>query len=183
MIFKPNIIVFMQRNGILVAGRRIKPAKFALTDDLTHNLEVQNRTKLVDTCQQFFTANGLHGKRVLLVLDYSVVFEKAIKLDQSGQPDKLLDGFLQAMPFAAGQRACVGIETGSELRLFATNAALYEAVADALRATGVSSISAITPIAAYNLADTERTLSAAAERILRDGATEKQANFQDVVPA
>jgi len=182
MLFKPSVIVFLQRNGLLVAGRRAKSVKFAFPDELIHDLEVQNRTKLVDSCQQFFTVSGLHNKRVLLVLDYSVVFEKTIKLDQSGQPDKLLEGFVAAMPLAEGQRACLGVQSSSELRLFATNSALCDAVSDALRAAGVSSISAVTPIAAYNLSDQERTVSAATEHILKDVEVEKQANFQDVTP-
>lgn len=182
MLFKPSIIVFLQRNGLLVAGRRTKSAKFALPDELLHDLEVQNRTKLIDSCQQFFAASGLRGKRVQLVLDYSVVFEKTIKLDQSGQPDKLLDGFVTVMPLADGQRACLGVQSGSELRLFATNAALYEAISDALRAAGVSNVSAITPIAAYNLGGQERTVSAATEHILKDTDVEKRANFQGVTP-
>lgn len=182
MLLKPSTIVFLQRNGLLIAGRRTKPAKFALPNDLVQDLEVQNRTKLVDSCRQFFVASGLHGKRVLLVLDYSIVFEKTIKLDQSGQPDKLLESFVAAMPFASGQRACLGVEAGSELRLFATNAALYETVSEALHAAGVSSVNAVTPIAAYRLSDQERTLSAAAERVLKDTAVEKRANFLDVTP-
>lgn len=182
MLFQPTTIVFLQRGGLLVAGRRVKSTRFAFTDELIHNLEVQNRIKLVESCRQFFAASGLRGKRVLLVLDYSVVFEQTIKLDKSGQPDKLLEGFVAAMPFAEGQRACLGVESGSELRLFATNAALYEAVSDALRAAGTSSISAVIPIAAYNLGDKERTVNAATEHILKDIAVEKRANFQDVSP-
>jgi len=180
MLFKPNLIVFLQRNGLLIAGRRMKPARFTFADDVIHNLEVEQRDKLVSSSAQFFKDNNLHGKRVLLVLDYSVVFEKTVELDKTGQPDKLLAGFVAAMPFSAGSRACLGVETGSQLRLFATNAAVYQAINDALQQAGVGSVSAVTPIAAYSLGDTERTVNAATEHILKDMSIEKQANFMDV---
>ena len=180
MLFKPTIIIYLQRNGLLVAGRSMKPARFVFPAGTVDNLEIEQRDKFITACQQFFKENELHGKRVLLVLDYSVVFEKTIALDKAGQPETLLEGFVAAMPFEPGKRACLGVETGSQLRLFATNAELYNGVAGAFVAAGGGALAAITPIAAYNLGDTERTVSAATEHILKDTTVEKQANFQDI---
>ncbi len=182
MFFTSDIIIFLQRTGLLVAGKRVPSAHYVFPTEVVNNLEVLDRTRLIQECQQFFTDHDLHGKRVLLVLDYSVVFEKTIELDKTGQPDKLLEGFVAAMPFEVGTRACLGVETGAQLRLFATNATLYNAIDEALRSAGISNIAAITPIAAYDLAENERTVSAATGRILKDKDVPKHANFHSVTP-
>lgn len=180
MLFKADTIIFLQRSGLLITGKRMSSVRFEFPADMVQNLEVTQAEKLTSACQQFFSEHGLRGKRVILVLDYSVVFEKTIALDKTGQPDKLLEGFVAAMPFDTGKRACLGVEAGSELHLYATNVDLYSAIEAALQAANVSGITAITPIAAYGLGDKERTLSAATTRILKDASVSKQANFHDI---
>ncbi len=183
MLFKPTVIIFVQRGGLLVTSRRSKATRLSFPDDVVHNLEVLQRDKLVASCQHVFDNANLRGKRAIVVLDYSVVFEKAIALDQTGQPDKLLEGFVAAMPFDEGQRACLGVENKDQLQLYATNADLYQAIEAALHVSGIGSVVAITPIAAYGLSPDSRTVSAAAERIFKDTAIVRQANFRSVVPA
>ena len=183
MLFKPNILIFIQRGGLLVAGRRLSFMRLEFPEDIVHNLDVLQRDKLVELCRRFFADKGLRGKRLQIVLDYSVVFEKTIELDQSGKPDLLVDGFVEAMPFEPGQRACLALRTGPNLRLLATNADLYLAIADAIKAANAGTLQAITPIAAYDMPDTERTIRNATERILKDSEISKRANYRDVTPS
>jgi hypothetical protein len=133
-------------------------------------------------CRQFFTDRELHGKRIQIILDYSVVFEKSIELDQSGKPDIILEGFVAAMPFDQGKRACVAYQSGSTLRLFATNAELYQAVATAISAADAGTITAITPVAAYNLTNEQRSIRSATDYILKQVDTSKQVDFHNVLP-
>lgn len=180
MLFKPNTIVFIQRSGLLVAGRKLSPARLDFPDDLVRNLEVVLPSKLREACRQFFTDHELHGKRFQLVLDYSVVFEKSIELDKSGKPDLIMEGFVEAMPFEKGKRACLALQTGDVLRLFATNAELYQTVVTAIDGAGAGAVEAITPISAYNLGDGERTIRTAMEFILKHSDISRQADFRDV---
>jgi hypothetical protein len=182
MLFKPNTIVFIQRNGLLVAGRHLSPIRMEFPEDAVHNLEVANLNRLTSVCQQFFTDRELRGKRIQVILDYSVVFEKSIELDQSGKPDIIMEGFVAAMPFDQGKRACLAYQSGSTLRLFAVNAELYQAVVAAIDAADAGTVTAITPVAAYNLTNEQRTIRAAADFILKQTDTSKQVDFQSVVP-
>ncbi len=183
MFFNPNTIIFMQRSGLLVSGRRLPSMRLDFPDDIVHNLEVVVPGKLASLCQKFFAERELHGKRLLIVLDYSVVFEKTIELDQSGKPDLIMEGFVAAMPFEPGQRACLAYQSGSSLRLFATNADLYQAVANALSAANAGSLAAITPIAAYNLGNDQRTIRTASDYILKQNDISHQLDFNSVVPS
>lgn len=183
MLFKPNTIIFIQRSGLLVAGRRLPSARMDFPDDIVRNLEVVLPSKLLERCRQFFTERELHGKRLLLILDYSVVFEKSIELDQSGKPDLIMEGFISAMPLAEGKRACLALQTGSTLRLFATNAELYQTIVTALDSAGAGAVEGITPIAAYALGENERTIRTATEFILRHSDVGGQVDFRSVIPS
>lgn len=183
MFLNANVLIFIQRSRLLIAGKRLNSMHINLPDDVVHNLEVVQHTKLVDLCQKFFADKNLHRKRVQIILDYSVVFEKTIELDQSGKPDILMEGFMTAMPFEPGKRACLAVQTDASLRLFATNAETYQAVAEALKAAQAGTLVSITPIAAYNLGENERTIRAATDHILKDSDVSKQVNFRDVVPS
>ena len=179
MLFKSETIIFLQRNGMVVANPHQSPVRLAFPDGYVVNLEVANRQQLLNSCQKFLEDSGLKGRRAVIVLDYSVVFEKVIALDKSGQPDKLLQGFVDAMPFEAGKRVCLGVEDGSSLYLYATNTDLYTVIEEALHQAGASSVSAVVPISAYKLPEAERTITAATARILKDGSIRKRANFRD----
>ena len=181
MLFRPNTIVFIQRSGLLVAGRKLSPTRLDFPDDLVRNLEVVSPSKLREACRQFFTDHELHSKRFQLVLDYSVVFEKSIELDKSGKPDLIMEGFVETMPFEKGKRACLALQTGDVLRLFATNAELYQTVMAAIDSANAGAVDAVTPISAYDFGDGERTVRAAMEFILKHGDISRQADFRDVV--
>ena len=183
MLFKPNTLIYLQRSGLLLTGRRLPATRMAFADDIVKNLEVLQKNKLISTCQQFFAGSKLHGRRILIVLDASIVFDKTIELDQSGKPDLLLQAFVDAMPFEPGKRACLGLETGATLRVFATNADLYGAVAEALHMGNAGKVLAVTPAPAYNLSKEERTVSAATERFLSDTTVLTGANFLTSTPA
>ncbi len=179
MLFKPNTLILIQRNGLSLTGKHLSSARLSFPDEVMRNLEILQRAKFIDLCRQFFADQHLRGKRLQIILDYSVVFEKNIELDQSGKPDVLMEGFVAAMPFEPGMRACLAVEAGTNLRLFATNADVYLAVAEALKAANAGTLQAITPIAAYNLAETERTIRTATERILKDADVSTKVNFRD----
>ena len=182
ILSKPNALVYVYRNGLIVAGKHITQARLSFGPELVTNLEVLNPDKLIERCRQFFTDNGLRHRRVVVVLDHSLVFEKKIELDQSGKPDVLAEAFVAAMPFEEGLRACLQVQTDKQLQLLATNARIYQSVAQALHACGVAKVVAITPVNAFVLPKEQRKVSSLVEVFLKDTASSKEVDFTSVQP-
>ncbi len=180
MFSKPNAFVYVHRTAVIVVDKHGAQAQLKLPEELFANMEVADSGKLLGLCQQFFTDHGMRHKRVLMVLGYNIVFEKKIALDESGEPKALTKAFVEAIPFEPEQRVCLSVRNDNSLRLFATNADIYTTIRDALDACDAAKIVAITPIAAYDLEGSERTLGVLAERFFKDAVTRKRANFASV---
>jgi hypothetical protein len=176
---KPNALLYFRRNNLIVAGKKITPAKLALTEEHIKNLEIQDQGKFTATVREFLEGHGIKGKKVLIVLDQSVVFTKKIKLDEATigvEPDTIIGEYVAQMPFAPGQRACVALEQDGNLQLFAVNAGLYQTLADTLTQSGASKLVAVTPAAAYQLNIRSRSATAA-EQFLADKSVRKTTDF------
>lgn len=182
ILSKPNALVYVMRSGLVVAGRHLKQSRLNFPAEVMHNLEVVDPEKCIDLCQQFFIENGLAHKRVLIILDNSVVFRKNIRLDESGTPDLISQAFVAAMPFEEGQRACLNIQAENLLQLVAVNSHIYEAIAEALRAAGVAKLMGIIPVAAYDLTNTDRKLSSLVDQFLKGTDASHQSDFSKVQP-
>jgi hypothetical protein len=179
MFSKPNAIVYLRRNHFIVAGKHIPPARLNFSRELVDDLEVRRPDKFIAGCHEFFVAHKLHNRRVLVVLDQSVVFTKTVPLDKAGNPAAIAQAFIAAMPFAAGKRACVQLREADQLRLFATNADLYGAIIEALRLAGTNKHIVVTPAPAYDLAGDEQ-LGTAIERFISDASVRAKLNFSDI---
>ena len=179
---KPNALVYVHRGGLIVAGKRIEYSRLLFPSDLVSNLEVQNTTKLIELCRQFFTEKGLEHKRVLMVLDNDLIFGKKIDLDSTGKPDALTEAFVEAMPFDEGKRACLAIQTGGLLQLLGTNAGLYQDIAEALNLCGITKLFAITPVAAYDLSGTDRKVSSLTDHFLKNAEAARLVDFSSTDP-
>lgn len=165
---KPNSIVYLRRSGLIVAGKKITPARMAFSPDHVENLEVVDATGFIDILRTFFTDHELKGKHVLMVLDSSVVFTKIQSLSTDQKPAAVIDAFIDVIPLAEGQRACVRIAGQSEVSLYATNSVLYETVAEALDEAGVARLLAITPAEAYPSEGGKQQLAAAVQQYVND---------------
>jgi hypothetical protein len=180
---KPNAIVYFRRSDLIIAGRHISPAKLNLGQDLINNLEIKDPSKFIATCQVFFSSHSLSGKRVLLVLDSSVVFSKSLEQDGASKEavSAAADAFVEAMPFEQGQRACLELLEDGYPQLYATNADLYTALQEALRASDVKKVVAIAPVGAYNLEHGIKP-AAAIDRYMSDKKVYKTADFSTATP-
>lgn len=179
---KPNAIIYLRRNGLVIAGRRVTPARLNFPPELVDNLEILRHDKFIEGCRDFFVAHSIHSKRVLVVLDHSIVFSKEAVLDKPGKPTAIVKAFVDAMPFDAGKRACVTLQGPTTLKLFATNAELYQDLMEALRLSGASKLIAITPAAAYGLDEDHKQLSTAVEKFINDTKVRSQADFANITP-
>ncbi|MEO6761552.1 MAG: hypothetical protein ABI220_04230 [Candidatus Saccharimonadales bacterium] len=182
MFSRPSAIIFLRRNSLIVVGRHISAAKLNLPVDIVNNMEVLDRERLVSACQDFFADHDLKSKRCLLVLDQSVVFTKTLEHKKGDDSTSALESYISAMPFEPGKRACLGVEQDDRLLLFATNAELYQTIAEALKLSGAGKLVAITPIAAYELGKDSES-GAAVKRLIEDKIVHAQADFSTVSAA
>jgi len=176
---KPNAIVYIRRNGLVVAGKKLTPARMAFDTEQMDNLEIRKDATFSESLTDFFTKNSLKGKHVLMVLDDSVVFTKTVAIDSDGQPGAITDAFIDEMPLDPGKRACLRVLGETELKLYATNGQLYMAIAEALDHAGVAKVLAVTPATAYASTDSKQ-LSAAIQQYINDTSVRSQANFLNV---
>ncbi|HSX33380.1 MAG TPA: hypothetical protein VLF91_03530 [Candidatus Saccharimonadales bacterium] len=182
MLFKPNALVYVLSSALIVGGKHLPQARLDFPPELFCNLEITNRPKFASLCQQFFTDHGFVHRRVLIVLDSSVVFKRRIELDETGQPDTLTDAFVDAMPFAAGQRACVALQSAEELELYATNADIYRTLAEGLEASNVRKLVAVLPVGVFKLHGKNQRLSSLITHFLQEGADSDRVNFLSAEP-
>lgn len=175
---KPNAIVYVRRTGLVVAGKKLAPARMTFNPEHVENLEVLKDADFTDSLSAFFAEHGVKGKHVLMVLDDSVVFTKTVALGSEGKPGTIADAFIDEMPLDQGKRACLRVLSESELNLYASNGQLYITIADALDQAGVAKLLAITPAPAYPTPETgKQQLAAAIQVFINDTSVRSKANF------
>jgi hypothetical protein len=171
----PNALVFVRRNGLIIAGKRVASARLKFDPKVVENMEVLNKQKLVATCKAFFTEQNLDHRKVLMVLDQDITFEKVLSTNKLVDAQTELDNFLTAMPFDVGKRAGFSVSVDEVVRLYATNYELIFAIAEAIEAAGAKVI-ATTPLTLYGL-EPGQQLKNVVSKLLRDTVVRKQANF------
>ncbi|HSW80196.1 MAG TPA: hypothetical protein VLG47_05460 [Candidatus Saccharimonadales bacterium] len=183
MFAKPKIIVYIRRSNIIIAGKNISAAKLNIPPSILLNLEIVDTNSFYQSARDFFATRDIKGKKVLIALDDSVVFSKVASLENADKSDinKFANQYIDAMPFNAGQRACLQIVDNDQLELYGTNAQLYQMTMDALKDAGAGKVVAVSPTPAYKLA-TDLQPSAAVDRYLNDTETQKIADFLAVSP-
>jgi hypothetical protein len=181
MFSKPNAIIYVRRTGLIVAGKRLTPARLSFDTAQIDNMEVIDSEGFVSSCQKFFEEHDLHGKHILMVLDDSLVFTKSADLEQANQSTAIRDSFVDIMPFAPGNRACLSVVSQKHVELYATNPELYQYVAEAIHRAGAGRLLAITPASAYDTADAKQ-LAAAIQHYVNDTSVRAAANFQSASP-
>lgn len=180
---KPNAIVYLRRSGLIIAGKKLTPARYNFLPEHIENLELTNSLGFITALSEFFIEHAIKGKHVLMVLDDSVVFIKSLESRPEDTTDKTpaksTDGFIEQMPLSPGQRACLRVTRSAEHNLYGTNADIYKAVAEALDQAGVAKVLAITPAAAYPSENGKQQLAAAVQQYITDTAVRSSANFQN----
>lgn len=171
----PNALLFVRRSGLIIAGKRITPARLTFDAKLVQNLEVLDKQKLIAECQAFFSAQKLSNRKVLMVLDQDITFEKVLGSKNITDAQADLDAFVDAMPFDAGKRASFSVSVDDAVRIYGTNYELFFAIAEAAEAAGAKVV-AITPLTLYGL-EPGQQLKDVVSKLLRDTLVRKQANF------
>jgi hypothetical protein len=182
-MLKPNALVYVRRNDLFIGGKHISAVKMTYPPESAKYLEIIDPDLFIGTCSEFFSAHGLGGKRVLLVLDQTVVFTKSASLEgaEKDQIDAAIQEYLDSMPYEPGKRAIVHVIKDKVLHIYATNSDIYLALQEALKQSGVKKLTAITPAAVYQI-DYGAKPSAVIEQFLEDKEVRRSVDFSTVSP-
>jgi hypothetical protein len=176
MFKKPNAIIYVRRSGLVLAGKRLAPARTSFDDKYFENMEVLNHEGFIAHCQQFFEEHGLKGKHILMVLDNSIIFSKSSRVENASEAAQIRDDFLAAMPLEPGTKAIVSSQSADGIDIYATNSDIYTDITEAIHRSGAGRLLAITPATAYDTPDGGK-LSAAIQTYVNDTAVRGSSNF------
>jgi hypothetical protein len=184
MILKPQLIVYLRRSDLFIAGNHLPTIKLTFPGSVVHNLTLQDKNKFVHDTEEVFVSKNVSGKRVLIVLDDSMVFAKSVNLEETDKNtlNKIVADYVDCMPFEPGQRACLTLQNDKILDLYATNSDIYLALEEAMRRSKVRKIIATVPAAAYKF----KKMHTNAEIInsyINDKEIYRIADFNSVSPA
>ncbi len=173
---KPTVLVYVQRNNLLLEGRKASAAKLSIPESLITNLEVVDRPQLLEICRQFFESHNVRGQRVLVVLDRSMLFDKVLADTKTAELPQAIDAFRSAAPFNPEQRATVSYRTKQKTAVFVANRDMFQSISEALDRAGAK-LFGITPAPAYGLPQQSPTKAELIAHFLDDKEVVNQANF------
>lgn len=178
MFLKPNILLYLRHNDLIVGSKDNRPTKLEIPTDLFRNLEIYNPEGFVDIISQFVTQLKEDSNRALIVLDTSVVFEKAYKT--SGVDKKLIESNIESyrsmVPLDAGNRIMVRHQSSGALYVFVTNYLLIGLLKDALKASSIHHLEAIAPSRLFTVSGNLKS-SQLLSSFLNDKSAMKAADF------
>lgn len=175
---KPNAIVYLRRNDLIIGGKKIDPGKLNFTSDLVNFMEVKNPDVFIGSCESFFNEHNFKGKKVLLVLDHKIVFSKIVDVRDNSEDEirEYIESYIDAMPIKPGYRSCINHISEQKLYIFATNSQLYLTIIDALKLAGIKKLIAVSPAEAFDI-DFSAKSSEIVNQFLIDRTVRKIDNF------
>jgi hypothetical protein len=176
MFKKPNAIIYVRRSGLVVAGKRLAPARTSFDAAYFENMEVRDREGFIAHCRKFFEDHGLKGKHILMVLDNSLIFSKSSRIENPGDGARLRSDFIAAMPLDPGKKAIISSRSADGIDIYATNADIYTDITEAIHQSGAGRLLAITPATAYDTPEGGK-LATAIQTYVNDTAVRSTANF------
>jgi hypothetical protein len=159
---KPTAFILVDRDQLILYPRG-KSEPLILPDDLVHYLELRDAAKLKTAIKDFATFNKLSGQRVLVMLDKSIVFQKAITVPGVDQAAAKAD-FETKVPFNPEDRQVLNMVQKDRQFLFGVNQSFYHVIVDALNAAGAK-VQAVVPAVVYGVTDTEKLTHTKLEQI------------------
>ncbi len=144
---------------------------------MVHNLEVLDEAKASVLFVDFLTKQQIKNKHILILLNDSILFEKAIPLRQNTNATSLSDEFISKVPFSARYRAALRVLRGNQqLTVYATNMALYSLLAMACKNLK-NKVIAVSPAATFGLGASKHYTKDELRHLFKDGSLAKKANF------
>ncbi len=172
---RPRMILQLKRDALLAYTVKDEQAKLDFPVAVVRNLEVLDHNKLIELVNGFADQYGLKGRKLPLVLDDGLVFQKVIQLAENADLNALQTEFEDKIPLLPEERQVMSLKLKSQLVLLATNRALYGYIVQALANKGVK-ITAVVPMALFAKGITRLTPEIA-ERVLHNHHLATVANF------
>jgi hypothetical protein len=172
---KPRMILQLKRDMLVAYTTNDEQAKLDFPLAVVRNLEVVDHAKLQEMVGQFADQYGLKGKKLTLVLDDSVVFQKVVPLGPNADAAALHADFQDKMPLEASVCRVQALKIKDQLVLLGTNGALYLYIVQALSAKGVK-VLAVVPMALF-AKGISRLTPEVAQRVIHNHHLARVANF------
>ena len=151
---KPTRFILAERDKLTLFPKN-KSEPLMLSDDVVRFLEVKDTAKLAAAVQDFAAKNDLGGQRVLIMLDKSIVFQKAVPIVEGVDAAVAKADFESKVPFNPEDRQVMTIPHKEHHFMFGVNQAFYRSVADALTKAGAR-VMAVAPAIVYGVTDSDK---------------------------
>jgi hypothetical protein len=172
---KPTDFILVERDRLLLYPKGKVPL-LPLSEDVIQYLEVKDGARLQAAVADFAAKNNLRGRRVLLMLDKSIVFQKAILLAKNLDPLAVKADFESRVPFNPEDRQVLSMQQKDRQFLFGVNSAFYHLLMQAIVQAGAK-VTAVTPAIIYGITDTSKVNPAKLTQVAQATALTQSANL------
>jgi hypothetical protein len=174
---KPNTILYVQRSSLMLLPKSSR-AELKLSDDVWKYLEIRDEKRLREQVAEFVQKSGLRGKRVLIILNKDVVFQKAATIADGATIEALTADFEHIIPFDPVNQRAVAYRQKEKLFLFGANRLLYQLLTDCLEQAGAKVVG-VTPAVMYGVTEPAKLTPAKFDQICDASSLTKAVNFLD----
>lgn len=175
MFNKPYAVIFIERDSVVLLTKKTK-IKLELPPEVVQNLEVIDAMKLAELVERLLRTNKIHKKKLLLVLDDSVVFQEALPLSKDTNLQNMVKDFESKIPLEVDSKQVLALGQKERLVLFGVNKQLYQAIIAGLDKTSNKPL-AVVPAAIYGVNAGNKFTLPAINRYFRDSKPLRLANL------
>ena len=172
---KQQIVLHLTRDAIVAHTGKSEHAKLEFPTSVIRNLEVLDAAKLSELVAVFADEQGLKGRKVVIVLDDSIVFQKVVALAQDSDVAAIETDFQEKIPLPQDSLRVLSLKLKDQLVLLGANSSYYLQVVQALANKGAKIVS-VTPLAVFIKGAAKLTADLVA-RILQNHHLADAANF------
>jgi hypothetical protein len=175
MFVKHHMILQLTRNSLVACTNKDEQAKLDLPVSVVRNLDVLDSAKLAELVGGFASRYGLRGKKLVLVLDDSVVFQKVVPLTPGQDTMAMQTDFQDKLPFAADAKRTLTLKLKNQLVMLGASGEYYLQVVQALINKGVK-VTSVSPLAVFAKGATHLTAEIV-DRVAHNHHLTNVANF------
>ncbi len=149
-MFHPKQQIFLQltRGALISYTNKGEQARLDFPTSVVQNMEVIDQAKLAELVAGFADKYGLRGKKLMLVLDDSIVFQKIVPLAADADPTSLQTDFQEKIPLATDTQRVLALKLKDQLVMFGTNGDYYLQVVQTLASRGAK-IQSVAPLTLF----------------------------------
>lgn len=171
---KPNAILFVERKSMAMHPKSAADP-LAIPEELFKYMEIRDQAKFAELLSVYAKKANLRGKRVLIMLDKDLVFQKAITANKDDDKT-LIAGYEHKMPLVTEDRHAIGLRQKDKLYVFGANKGFYRLIATILTDAGAK-VSAVVPAVAFGVTDQGKLTHTKLDQIYNATALIKVVDF------